>query len=84
MDLDEVKLYLRIDTDDEDQLILDLVSAAENYLLNSGIYPDYGNSLYKSAVKMLVSDFYDGRGINGTMGVMFKSIITQLSSAQEV
>lgn len=83
MDLDEVKLYLRLDTDDEDGLILEFISAAENYLKSSGIAPDYTNPQYKLAVKMLVSEYYDGRTLNGTMGVMFKSIIVQLASSQE-
>lgn len=83
MDLDEVKLYLKLDTDDEDELILELISAAEMYLESSGITPDYINSQYKLAVKMLVAEYYDGRTLNGTMGIMFKSIIVQLASSQK-
>lgn len=83
MDLNEVKLYLRLDTDDEDELILELISAAEMYLESSGVFPDYTNPQYKLAVKMLVSEYYDGRTLNGTMGIMFKSIIIQLVASQK-
>ena len=83
MDLSEVKLYLRIDTDDEDVLITELIGAAETYLINAGVLPDYSNSQYKLAVKMLVAEYYDGRTLNGTMGAMFKSIIVQLSSSKK-
>lgn len=83
MDLNEVKLYLRLDTDDEDELILEFISAAEMYLESSGIAPDYTNPQYKLAVKMLVSEYYDGRTLNGTMGIMFKSIIVQLVASQK-
>ena len=82
MDLSEVKLYLRLDTDDEDELILEFISAAEMYLESSGVFPDYTNPQYTLAVKMLVSEYYDGRTLNGTMGIMFKSIIVQLAAAQ--
>lgn len=83
MDLNEVKLYLRIDTDDEDMLITELIGAAETYLINAGVFPDYSNAQYKLAVKMLVGEYYDGRTLNGTMGAMFKSIIVQLSSSKK-
>ena len=83
MDLNEVKLYLRLDTDDEDELIFELISAAEMYLESSGITPDYTNPQYKLAVKMIVAEYYDDRTLNGTMGIMFKSIIVQLASAQK-
>lgn len=82
MDLEEVKLYIKVDSDEDDELIRELIVSAENYLLNAGIKVDYNNPQYKTAVKMLVADWYDQRGINGTMGFMFKSIIAQLSAAK--
>ncbi len=83
MDVEEVKLYLRLDTEDEDTLILELIAAAEMYLENSGVFPDYTNPQYKLAVKMLVAEYFDERTLNGTMGMMFKSIICQLVASQK-
>ena len=82
MDLNDIKAYLYIDTDDEDNLLMSMKSAAETYLENSGVHMDYENPLYCTAVKMLVAGWYDTRDtINGkdTISAMFKSIITQLA-----
>lgn len=61
MGLDEIKLYLRIDTDDEDELLSSLQLSAEEYLLNAGIEKDYERQLYKLAVKLLISNWYENR-----------------------
>ena len=61
MGLDEIKLYLRIDTDDEDELLSSLQLSAEEYLLNAGIEKDYEKQLYKLAVKLLISNWYENR-----------------------
>ena len=37
MDLEELKLFLRIDTEEEDTLIQGLQLSAEEYLLNAGV-----------------------------------------------
>nr|DAD95064.1 MAG TPA: head tail connector [Siphoviridae sp. ctVqj4] len=81
MDLNDIKTYLYIDTDDEDALISSLKLSAEKYLKNAGIAVDYENQLYCTAIKMLVANWYDVRdSINGkdTMSIMFKSIVSQL------
>lgn len=61
MDLQEIKLFLRIDHDDEDLLIQSLVLAAENYLTNAGCKVLYNVELYKLAIMLLVSHFYENR-----------------------
>lgn len=39
MDLEEVKRYLKVDGDEEDEEVKTLVSAAQEYLQNAGIPP---------------------------------------------
>ena len=41
MDLEELKLFLRIDGEEEDSFIEGLQIAAEEYLTNAGIKKDY-------------------------------------------
>lgn len=75
--LDKVKHYLRIDGGDDDQLIVPLISAAKQYMLNAGVTepepPDGGEgeepstdanelSLYELAVMLYVNTIYTGGG----------------------
>lgn len=81
MELGEIKVYLRVDFSEDDEFILSLQSAAEEYLKNAGIKVEYENDLYKTAVKMLISNWYNNRdviGRNDTLSIMFKSIVSQL------
>lgn len=83
MDLNEIKLYLRIDTSDEDDLLEGLKLSAEKYLENAGVSKNYENPLYCTALKMLVANWYDTRdtiNINSSISAMFNSIITQLAA----
>ena len=61
MDLEELKLFLRIDGEEEDSLIEGLKSGAEEYLTNAGINKDYSKDLYKLAIKILISHWYENR-----------------------
>lgn len=61
MEITEIKLYLRIDGDDEDELLESLKLAAEEYLLNADIQKDYTKELYKLAVKILITSWYENR-----------------------
>ena len=61
MDLDEVKIFLRVDGNDEDSLIQSLQFASELYLTNTGIIKDYTNDLYKTVVKLLIIHWYENR-----------------------
>ena len=70
--LKELKDFLRIDGNEEDEL---------------GIKEDDENSLYKLAVNMLVCGWYENRnptdpGANNTQVFALKSIITQLKCSQ--
>jgi uncharacterized phage protein (predicted DNA packaging) len=61
MNLGDLKFFLRIDHDEEDELINGLQLSAEEYLTNAGINKDYSKELYKLAIKILVSHWYENR-----------------------
>lgn len=63
MTLEEVKVFLRIDDNAEDELINGLMLAAEEYLLGAGIEKDYSKEIYKLTVKMLIANWYENRNI---------------------
>ena len=61
MNLGDLKFFLIIDHDEEDELINGLQLSAEEYLTNAGINKDYSKELYKLAIKILVSHWYENR-----------------------
>lgn len=63
MNLEDLKLFLRIDDCEEDTLIEALQIGAEEYLTNAGIKKDYSKELYKLAIKILVSHWYENRSV---------------------
>lgn len=63
MNLEELKLFLKIDDYEEDTLIQALQLSAEEYLTNAGIKKDYSKELYKLAIKILVSHYYENRAV---------------------
>lgn len=63
MELQELKLFLKLDDSEEDELIKGLQLAAEEYLTNAGIKKDYAKGLYKLAIKILVSHYYENRAV---------------------
>lgn len=63
MELEELKLFLKIDDDEEILLIEGLQKSAEEYLNNAGIKKDYTKELYKLAIKILVSHWYENRAV---------------------
>lgn len=61
---DEAKEFLRLDDDSEDNLINDLIFGAETYLYNAtGKIFDNTNALAKLYCRVLVTDWYDNRGL---------------------
>ena len=54
---------LAIDDDEEILLIEGLQKSAEEYLNNAGIKKDYTKELYKLAIKILVSHWYENRAV---------------------
>lgn len=79
MNLEEIKLFLRIDDDGEDELLNSLKLAAEEYLINAGIDTDYTKELYKLCVKILISHWYENRNAV-TVGSISKKLEFSLSS----
>ena len=63
MNLEELKLFLRTDDYEEDNLVQVLQLSAEEYLTNAGITKDYSKELYKLAIKILVSHWYENRSV---------------------
>lgn len=87
MDVKELKAYLRIDITDDDNLLTSLQKAAEGYLDNAGITKDYSNELYKLAIELLVSNWYENRLIASEKALSkipfgLETIIVQLCCSQ--
>lgn len=60
----DVKLYCRIDGDEENVLLADLIDAAKSYLAGAGIDdPVADDRRYALAVMALVLHYYDCRGL---------------------
>lgn len=81
--LDKVKVYLRLDFDDEDDFIADLILGAKEYLKNAGIKSNENSNLYELCIKMIVSHWFENRGIVDDIPKGCKSIITQLQYCKE-
>ena len=65
LSLDDVKLYLRVDSDEEDNFISDLIEYSKEEIKNStgddGSNPSY---TYKMAQLLIISDRFENRGSN--------------------
>lgn len=67
LELQEVKEYLKIDYDDEDILLSDLITTAENYLYNAtGKHFTSDNQLAKLYCRVLINDWFKDRGLTMT------------------
>lgn len=85
MNLEEIKLWLRVDSDEENNLIIGLQFAAEQYLNNAGIKKDYNNELYKLAIHLLVTHWYENREPTGKadrLAFSLDSMMAQLKYCQ--
>lgn len=82
--LEELKLYLKFDTDDQDEwLKKTLIPAINGYFKNAGIDVEMlkDEPLYHLAVQMLATHWNENRGVIGnTKNISFglEAIITQL------
>ncbi|WP_338631346.1 head-tail connector protein [Clostridium baratii] len=73
--LEEVKGYLRIDYDDDDMLINDLILTAESYLYNAtGVHYDSSNHLAKLYCRVLIYEWYKDRGLTMLAGRTMNSV----------
>jgi len=85
MNLEELKVWLRVDGDEDDNLIASLQFAAEQYLNNAGVVKDYSKDLYKLAISLLVTHWFENREPTGKADKLefsLSSIITQLRYCQ--
>ena len=88
--VEQMKDYLRIDGEDEEETLKDLISIAETYLLNAGatIKDNEGNyiGLAQLAVKQLVVHWYENReavGKSERLTFSLDNILTQLKFCYE-
>jgi uncharacterized phage protein (predicted DNA packaging) len=85
LELEELKLFMKIDGTDEDTLITSLQAAAEEYMKNAGVIKDYTKFLYALAIKMLVGHWYENRSVVGKadkLAFSLDSMIIQLKYTQ--
>ena len=78
--LTEAKNYLRVDHDEDDELILALLDAGEEYLRNAGVKPSE-DKLYRLAVMLYAATQYehrDGSQKSDGFSYALQSIILQL------
>lgn len=68
--LTSVKQYGKIDWDDEDDLIKQLIGAAQDTLEASGVPRDTDKDLYRLAVQRLAMHYYENREEIGSSSVI--------------
>lgn len=88
MDLEEVKLWLRIDHDEEDGLIEMLIESAKNYFKNATGYELNGDPQAKLFCLVLITDWYENRDLVGhrvseKVRFTIQSMLTQLTYSKE-
>ncbi|MCY9066595.1 head-tail connector protein [Bacillus inaquosorum] len=74
--LEETKEYLRIDGDEDDNLVSFFISAAAKHMENAGV-KDTESDLYKMAALIFVADAYENR-TTANSGTKIAGIILQL------
>lgn len=94
--LAEVKLYLRLDGDIEDELLTGMIKAAKTYLISASGKTQTADGkdliddeLARLGIKMLVSHWYDHRGTEwlgsgktpAEIGYSFKVILAHITSS---
>lgn len=89
MTLDDVKSYLRIDFNEDDEMIKQMMMAAEGYIINAVGKYDEKNAKANMLYMALVQDLYDNRTLMVTeqqrkrMSYTYASIILQLQYQTE-
>lgn len=85
VDISEMKEYLRVDGEDEDDTIISLINSAESYLKNAGCALTDAEGtplkLAQLAIKQLVVHWYENRepvGKSDRLTFSLDNIITQL------
>lgn len=85
--LEACKQYMRVDGDEDNELIAGLMAAAKEYLDNAGIpEPEEATALYTMAVHSLTLHYYDHRdavGGEAPLPLGLRPIINQLKHCGE-
>ncbi|MGG3674935.1 head-tail connector protein [Bacillus nitratireducens] len=80
--LEEAKKYLRVDGDEEDDLIASFITAAEQYIKNAtSKNVDLKSELAKLAARILIAHWYENREAVGKaeqLAFSLQSILVQL------
>lgn len=63
MNLAYIKLYLKIEHDDEDAFLKDLLLAAKEFVTNAVGKIDETSNLYSLALLLLIAHFYENREV---------------------
>ena len=86
LNVDELKKYLKIEFEDDDELLAILFDAAKETLAQSGVSETVSDkNKYKLAIYMLVAHYYENRGEAGSGNAMppgMPGIIEQLRRAE--
>ncbi len=86
MDIDVLKQYLRIDYDDDDEFLYNLLSVAENYLSNAITNYELVSKnnaeidLLKSAIVQELYDNRENEKEQRKFGFLIQNMITQLNA----
>lgn len=78
MDLKKMKHYLRVDGDEDDALIIGMMNASKQYLLNAGVKEKPSDELYNTAVMMLTTHFFENRSVDTPIPAMLNNLVIQL------
>ena len=87
MDLNFVKNYLKIDFDDDDELINMLIATAKEYVINAIGNFDESKATHKLLLLNIVANLYENRSFiasknNENKAYPIKSLITQLQLSE--
>ena len=86
LEVTEMKKYLRVDFNEDDEFIAELINFSKEYLTNAGI-KESTNPSYKLAQKIIVDDRYNHRGseeVTPKAKSSLNCIILQLQNSSEV
>jgi len=91
MELEKVKLYLRVDWDAEDALILDMMGIAKEYIVSAVGEFDEKDPTARLLLMAMVQDMYDNRELmqsdiqqKKSFQYPYRSIILQLQMKHEL
>lgn len=79
MTLSDVKLYLRVDGYDENDVIQSLIDAAKDFIeTGTGVTFNDADARHVLTLKMLVAHWYDNRGFIGSTTELPFTVTAQL------